>query len=67
MAFLHLEPPRCLGVDIAKDTITVSDGTSKATRTIPNTRVGRSAAMLKESKARLRRMRADRRLRAAVA
>jgi transposase len=50
MAFLHLEPSRCLGIDIAKDTITVSDGTSKATRTIANTR--RSIrAMLKASKA----------------
>ncbi|RUT97090.1 hypothetical protein EOD23_29360 [Mesorhizobium sp. USDA-HM6] len=36
MAFLHHQPQLCLGVDIAKDTITASDGT--ATRTIANQR-----------------------------
>lgn len=34
MAFLHQQPYLCLGLDIAKDTITVSDGTS--TWTIAN-------------------------------
>ena len=36
MAFLHQQPQQCLGFDIAKDTITVSDGTT--TRTIANQR-----------------------------
>jgi transposase len=38
MAFLHHQPVRCLGFDIAKDTITVADGTARATRTIANRR-----------------------------
>ncbi|RWM95803.1 MAG: IS110 family transposase [Mesorhizobium sp.] len=36
MAFLHQQPQLCLGLDIAKDTITASDGTS--TWTIANKR-----------------------------
>ncbi len=36
MAFLHQQPKRCLGVDIAKDTITASDGIT--IRTIANQR-----------------------------
>ena len=36
MAFLHQQPQLCLGFDIAKDTITVCDGTT--TRTIANQR-----------------------------
>ncbi|TIT94102.1 MAG: IS110 family transposase [Mesorhizobium sp.] len=36
MAFLHHQPQLCLGFDIAKDTITVADGTT--TRTIANQR-----------------------------
>jgi len=36
MAFLHHQPQLCLGFDIAKDTITVSDGAT--TRTIANQR-----------------------------
>ena len=36
MAFLHQQPQLCLGLDIAKDTITVCDG--NATRTIANQR-----------------------------
>lgn len=36
MAFLHHKPARCLGFDIAKDTITVSDGS--AARAIANKR-----------------------------
>jgi transposase len=36
MAFLHQQPQLCLGFDVAKDTITVSDGT--ITRTIANQR-----------------------------
>ena len=36
MAFLHQQPQLCLGFDIAKDTITICDGT--ITRTIANQR-----------------------------
>ncbi|WP_246696532.1 transposase [Mesorhizobium sp. SARCC-RB16n] len=36
MAFLHQQPQLCLGLDIAKDTITASDGTT--TRVIDNRR-----------------------------
>jgi transposase len=36
MAFLHQQPQLCLGVDIAKDTVTVSDGITA--RTIANQR-----------------------------
>jgi transposase len=36
MAFLHQQPQSCLGIDIAKDTITASDGAF--TRTIANQR-----------------------------
>lgn len=37
MAFLHQQPARCLGFDIAKDSIVVSEGAGKA-RTIANNR-----------------------------
>jgi transposase len=37
MAFLHQQPARCLGYDVAKNTITVGDGTAPA-RTIANQR-----------------------------
>lgn len=37
MAFLHQQPVRCLGFDVAKDSIVVSDGTAPA-RTIANDR-----------------------------
>src|SRR5437867_13358943 len=36
MAFLHQQPQLCIGFDIAKDTVTVSDGAT--TRTIANQR-----------------------------
>lgn len=36
MAFLHQQPLNCLGFDIAKDTITVSDGLSKSAHAIRN-------------------------------
>ncbi|TJW13687.1 MAG: hypothetical protein E5W82_13530 [Mesorhizobium sp.] len=36
MAFLHQQPRLCLGLDIAKDTITASDGAT--TRIIANQR-----------------------------
>lgn len=38
MAFLHQQPSRCLGFDVAKDSITVCEGTPKAALTIINNR-----------------------------
>lgn len=38
MAFLHHEPSHCLGADIAKDSIVVSDGSAASVRTIANRR-----------------------------
>ena len=38
MAFLHQQPSRCLGFDVAKDSITISEGSPKAAVTITNSR-----------------------------
>ena len=38
MAFLHHPPAHCLGFDVAKTTIAVSNGSAKAARTITNSR-----------------------------
>jgi transposase len=38
MAFLHHPPAHCLGFDVAKTTIAVSNGLAKAARTIANSR-----------------------------
>lgn len=49
MAFLHQQPVRCLGFDVAKDSIVVSDGTAPP-QTIANDRRSISA-FLKQAKA----------------
>ena len=38
MAFLHQQPSRCLGFDVAKDAITICEGSPKAALTIANNR-----------------------------
>ncbi len=38
MGFLHQEPSRCLGFDVAKDSITICEGSPKAALTIVNSR-----------------------------
>jgi transposase len=48
MAFLQHQPSNCLGFDIAKDTITVSDGLSRRGHTIANTH-GAIRAFLKRA------------------
>ena len=60
MAFLHQQPSRCLGFDVAKDSITISEGSPKAAVTITNSRAAIRAFLARRIRRyRPHRLRAD--------